>query len=45
VLIVAGDIFDTANPPAAAQSQLYDFLVQARIDSPQLNIILKLGVA
>jgi exonuclease SbcD len=40
VLIVAGDIFDTANPPAAAQSQLYDFLVQARIDSPQLNIIL-----
>ncbi|MDC9728023.1 MAG: exonuclease SbcCD subunit D C-terminal domain-containing protein [Methyloprofundus sp.] len=40
VLIVAGDIFDTANPPAAAQSQLYDFLVSARTDNPQLNMIL-----
>lgn len=39
-LIVAGDIFDTANPPATAQSQLYDFLVQARLDNPELNIIL-----
>jgi len=40
VLIVAGDIFDTANPPASAQTQLYDFLVQARSENPQIEIIL-----
>jgi len=39
-LIVAGDIFDTANPSAAAQTQLYDFLVTARQQLPQLDIIL-----
>jgi len=39
-LIVAGDIFDTANPPASAQTQLYDFLVQARSENPQIDIIL-----
>ncbi|NOQ62895.1 MAG: exonuclease subunit SbcD [Methyloprofundus sp.] len=40
VLIVAGDIFDTANPSAAAQSQLYDFLVKARAANPVIDIIL-----
>jgi exonuclease SbcD len=39
-LIVAGDIFDTANPSAAAQTQLYEFLVSARSANPQLDIIL-----
>jgi exonuclease SbcD len=39
-LIVAGDIFDSANPSAAAQTQLYDFLVKARTQQPALNIIL-----
>lgn len=39
-LIVAGDIFDTANPSAAAQTQLYDFLVKARNRCPLLDIIL-----
>lgn len=39
-LIVAGDIFDSANPPAAAQAQLYDFLVKARTSLPGLSIIL-----
>ncbi|WAK03469.1 exonuclease SbcCD subunit D C-terminal domain-containing protein [Methylobacter sp. YRD-M1] len=39
-LIVAGDIFDTANPPAAAQAQLYEFLVKARTQQPQLDIVL-----
>jgi len=39
-LIVAGDIFDSANPPASAQSQLYDFLVKARTSLPNLSIIL-----
>ena len=39
-LIVAGDIFDTANPSAVAQTQLYDFLVKARSLCPLLDIIL-----
>lgn len=39
-LIVAGDIFDLANPPAAAQAQLYEFLVKARTQQPALNIVL-----
>lgn len=39
-LIVAGDIFDSANPPAAAQAQLYEFLVKARTSQPALNIVL-----
>ncbi|MDI1276782.1 exonuclease SbcCD subunit D C-terminal domain-containing protein [Methylobacter sp.] len=39
-LIVAGDIFDSANPSSAAQSQLYEFLVQARIRMPNLDIVL-----
>ncbi len=39
-LIVAGDIFDSANPSAAAQTQLYEFLVKARAQQPALNIVL-----
>lgn len=39
-LIVAGDIFDSANPSSAAQSQLYDFLVKARTLLPNLDIVL-----
>lgn len=39
-LIVAGDIFDSANPSAAAQAQLYEFLVKAKNQQPELNIIL-----
>lgn len=39
-LIVAGDIFDTANPSAAAQTQLYEFIVKARNKCPQIDIIL-----
>jgi len=39
-LIVAGDIFDTANPSAVAQTQLYDFLVKARSLCPLLDIVL-----
>ena len=39
-LIVAGDIFDSANPSAAAQTQLYEFLVKARTQLPVLNIVL-----
>jgi len=39
-LIIAGDIFDTANPSAAAQAQLYEFLVKARTQQPHLDIVL-----
>ena len=39
-LIVAGDIFDSANPSAAAQTQLYELLVKARTQLPTLNIVL-----
>jgi exonuclease SbcD len=39
-LIVAGDIFDSANPSSAAQSQLYEFLVKAKTRLPNLNVVL-----
>jgi exonuclease SbcD len=39
-LIVAGDIFDSANPSSAAQSQLYEFLVKTKTRLPNLDIIL-----
>ncbi|MDP3837710.1 MAG: exonuclease subunit SbcD, partial [Methylococcales bacterium] len=39
-LIVAGDIFDSANPSAAAQAQLYEFLVKAKKQQTELDIIL-----
>ena len=38
-LLIAGDIFDTANPSASAQKQLYRFLQQARARSPLLDIV------
>lgn len=38
-LIIAGDIFDSANPPANAQSVFYDFLVKARKYNDTLDII------
>ncbi|WP_426113309.1 exonuclease SbcCD subunit D C-terminal domain-containing protein [Massilia sp. PWRC2] len=42
-LLIAGDIFDTANPSAAAQKQLYRFLQQARQRAPALDIVLIAG--
>ena len=39
-LIIAGDIFDSANPSSAAQSQLYEFLVKAKTGLPNLDIVL-----
>ncbi|XLZ70822.1 exonuclease SbcCD subunit D C-terminal domain-containing protein [Massilia sp. SR12] len=42
-LLVAGDIFDNANPSAASQRQLYTFLQQARARAPQLNIVVIAG--
>ncbi|WLI91687.1 exonuclease SbcCD subunit D C-terminal domain-containing protein [Massilia sp. R2A-15] len=42
-LLISGDVFDTANPSAAAQKQLYRFLQQARTRSPQLDIVVIAG--
>lgn len=38
-LLVAGDIFDTANPSAEAQEAFYRFLAQARLRRPKLGIV------
>jgi exonuclease SbcD len=42
-LLIAGDVFDTANPSAGAQKQLYRFLQQARLRAPQLDIVVIAG--
>ena len=42
-LLIAGDVFDNANPSAASQKQLYRFLQQAKNALPHLNIILIAG--
>jgi DNA repair protein SbcD/Mre11 len=38
-LLIAGDIFDAANPPASAQEAWYTFLASARAASPDLEIV------
>jgi DNA repair protein SbcD/Mre11 len=38
-LLVAGDIFDTANPSAEAQAAWYRFVAQARIRCPKLDVV------
>ena len=42
-LLVAGDVFDNANPSAASQRQLYRFLQQARARLPGLDIVVIAG--
>jgi len=42
-LIVAGDIFDTANPPAWAWRLLYQFLAKVKQQLPKLDLILVAG--
>ncbi len=42
-LLIAGDIFDNANPSAASQKQLYRFLQQAKTRAPHLNIVIIAG--
>ncbi|SDV50084.1 exonuclease SbcCD subunit D [Chitinasiproducens palmae] len=39
VLLLAGDIFDTANPPSAAQHQFYRFVAAAQARQPGLAIV------
>lgn len=43
VLLIAGDIFDTPNPSAAAQKMLYDFLHTATFENPKLKIVITAG--
>jgi exonuclease SbcD len=42
-LVVAGDVFDTANPPASAQAMLYRFLAEARRALPGLDVLVTAG--
>ncbi len=42
-LLIAGDIFDTVNPPLKAQERLYDFIVRAHERLPQLDIVMIAG--
>jgi exonuclease SbcD len=42
-LIVAGDVFDSSNPPAAAQRLFYRFLADARRRCPALDTVVVAG--
>ncbi|MGE0790415.1 MAG: exonuclease SbcCD subunit D C-terminal domain-containing protein [Sandaracinaceae bacterium] len=42
-LIIAGDVFETSNPPASAQAMFYRFLADARIRLPDLDILVIAG--
>lgn len=42
-LIVAGDVFDTGNPPASAQAMYYGFLADARRRLPTLDVLIVAG--
>jgi exonuclease SbcD len=42
-LLIAGDIFDTVNPPLKAQERLYDFIVNAHEALPLLTIVMIAG--
>ena len=43
VLLIAGDIFDTVNPPLKAQERLYDFIISAQEQTPNLTIVMIAG--
>lgn len=43
VLLIAGDIFDNANPSLRAQQLLYDFIVEASQRRPGLQILMIAG--
>ncbi|WP_122870144.1 metallophosphoesterase family protein, partial [Pseudomonas viridiflava] len=38
VLLIAGDIFDTVNPPVKPQERLYDRIVNSQEQNPLLTI-------
>ncbi|WP_432379091.1 exonuclease SbcCD subunit D C-terminal domain-containing protein [Duganella sp. P38] len=43
VLLIAGDVYDNANPSAATQKQLYRFLRLAKERVPHLNLVIIAG--
>lgn len=43
VLMICGDVFDSANPPASAQAMFYRFVVEAKGRCPKLQIIVTAG--
>ncbi len=42
-LLIAGDIFDTINPPATAQKRFYSFLAKVQSVLPALQIVITAG--
>ena len=42
-VVVAGDVFDSANPPASAQRMFYRFLAEARRRCPRLDLVVVAG--
>ena len=42
-LLLAGDVFDSVNPPASAQRRFYRFLAEARKVCPKLQIVITAG--
>ena len=42
-LLIAGDVFDNANPSATSQKQFYRFLQQAKTRLPKLDIVIIAG--
>lgn len=42
-LLIAGDVFDNANPPASAQRQLYQFLHQLHLRAPHVDVVIIAG--
>ena len=43
LLLVAGDIYDSANPSAESQRTLYDLLVNVTKENPQMQVIITAG--
>jgi exonuclease SbcD len=42
-LVIAGDVFDSSNPPASAQARFYQFLSEARRRVPGLEVVIAAG--
>ncbi|CAM4130014.1 exonuclease subunit SbcD [Pseudoalteromonas byunsanensis] len=43
LLLIAGDIYHTATPPASAEQQLYTFIKQAKHACPDLHVVIIAG--
>jgi len=42
-LLLAGDVFDSVNPPASAQRRYYDFLARAHAAQPRMQMVVIAG--